>query len=308
MSDSIHPCPRQNCSLETTRVILRGDFPGSGEPFEFRRCELCDMGFVSPWPSAEKVAALYSADYTYYADESDGAAREARSWKFALAGMRYLHLLQGGLRARLAAAVAAAIELGARKTFSYSLGLPLDLPLNAPMLDYGCGTGGWLLAMRERGYSRLAGFDIAANTGYRARLEKVGIQVFDQRELDEAPAGKFQLIRLEHVLEHLQTPTRTLARIHQLLEPGGWLVLTIPSIYPWLNFPDLANSPHRPHLQLPMHLTHHSRESVERLVTAAGFDLRGIRVTWRERFITLAAQAPRAFSLGGIAAHSSAQE
>jgi SAM-dependent methyltransferase len=290
VTDAVHPCARPGCSEEKSQLILRGEFPGTAAPFEFRRCDLCDMGFVRPWPSAGQVAALYSADYTYYADESAGAAREGRSLKFALAGLRYLHLVKPGLRSRFAAMVAALLELGARKTFSYSLGLPLDLPLDTPMLDYGCGTGAWLFAMQQRGYSQLAGFDIAANTGFRSRLAKEGIQVFDQAGLDEVPPGAFRLVRLEHVLEHLQSPARTLARIHQLLQPGGWLVLTIPSIYPWLNFPDLANSPHRPHLQLPMHLIHHSRESVERLIAAAGFELRGSRITWRERFITVAAQ------------------
>lgn len=291
MSDSPHPCSRAGCGLERTRAILAGEFPGSGEPYEFRRCELCDMGFVSPWPSAAQVAGLYSADYTYYAEEDGAAEREGRSLKFALGGMRHRYLVRPGAISRVEAALAAVVELAARKTFTYSLGIPLTLPHDAPMLDYGCGTGRWLVAMRERGYSRLAGFDIAANTRFRDRLGTLGVQVFDQSELDEQPPSMFALIRLEHVLEHLQSPARTLRRLRELLLPGGWLVLTVPSILPWRDFPNLAESPHRPHLQLPMHLMHHSPESLAQMVRESGFEIRGLRITWRERFLTLAARA-----------------
>jgi 2-polyprenyl-3-methyl-5-hydroxy-6-metoxy-1,4-benzoquinol methylase len=247
------------------------------------------MGFVHPWPGAETVAALYSEDYAYYADEDASAAREGRSLKFATAGMRYRHLVDRGVAARLGAGLAVLIELGTRKTFTYTLGIPLDLPRDAPMLDFGCGTGRWLQSMKVKGYSNLAGFDIAANSRLRSRLEGVGIGVFDQHGLDEVRPGAFRLIRMEHVVEHLQSPAATLRRLRELLVPGGWMVLTIPSIHPWLDEPDLANSPNRPHLQLPMHLTHHSRQSIARILNEAGFEVAGLRMTRNESFLTVAA-------------------
>lgn len=236
------------------------------------------------------MAALYGDAYAYYQEPALDAPREGRSLKYTLAGRRYGHLVRDGLRARLAALLAGVAEVAAWKTVSFSLGIPLAMASETRMLDYGCGAGWWLLAMRSRGFSRLEGFDIGANRGLRERLEGSGIQVHDRSSLDARRDGAFELIRFEHVFEHLPDPKRVLRLAARLLGPAGWLVMTFPSMQPWLRQPDLATSPLRDHLQLPMHLAYHSRESAMRIVGEAGFDVIGCRLTRRENFLTLAAR------------------
>lgn len=291
-------CPQPDCDLTNTRVVLRDEaaYPdGSGSlAYEFRICERCRLGFVHPTPSVAELAPLYTEDYAYYRGDGDRPDREAGSLKYTLARLRYGHLTgpEGGRRARrVGALLAAAAEALRRKTLTFSLGVPLTLPRDARILDYGYGTGLWLRTLRRRGYTRLAGYDIAANR-QRAQLAAEGIETLDDGELDALPGASFDCIRLEHVFEHLPEPMPVLRRLHALLRPGAVLVMTFPSIHPWLKIDKLADSPHRLHLQLPIHVAHHSETSARRLLEAAGFVGLHTRITRGEGFVTALARRP----------------
>ena len=247
------------------------------------------MGFVDPVPAEAVLASLYAEDYTYYAPAGEHPEREARSLKYRLAALRYRALCAPGAANRVRAMVAALGERVAAKTVTFTLGIPLALPDTARILDYGFGTGSWLLAMRRRGYSRLAGYDIAANAHRAPDLASQGIQVVASGTLRDQADAAFDCVRLEHVFEHLADPPAVLREIHRLLEPGGRLVMTFPSVYPWLEVADLAASPDLDHLQLPIHLAHHTLESSTRLVRAAGFEGVVARITRGDRSITLLA-------------------
>lgn len=291
-------CPDPSCSIAGSRVLLADEaaYTRDGEsrrlPYEFRLCERCRMGFVHPLPAEEVIACFYTGDYAYYQKAGEQPWAEAGSWKYRIARWRYRSLLAPGFPGRLSALGAALAEVLARKTVTFTLGVPLALPPGARILDYGFGTGAWLLAMRLSGYTRLLGWDIAANAGRRDDLAAHGIEVVPPDGLDRLAAGSLDCARLEHVFEHLVDPLAALRSLHRLLKPGGLLVMTFPSIYPWLEVEDLASSPFRPYLQMPIHLRHHSLESSGKLLSAAGFETIASRITARERFITLAARKP----------------
>jgi SAM-dependent methyltransferase len=299
---SAHPfCPEPGCALANTRVLLQGEVPyedAGGRParlpYEYRLCTRCHMGFVHPTPSEEVLERFYTSDYAYYQDAGDHPGREAGSLKYALARLRYRHLTRPGVLQRAGSAAAALVEGLSRKTVTFTLGIPLTLPKDAHFLDYGYGTGAWLQALRLLGYSHLAGYDIAANRERGRELQAQGIEVIPQGGLANRPAAALDCVRLEHVFEHLVDPLGALRELHRLLRPGGLLVMTFPSIYPWLRMKDLASSPFLTYLQLPIHVAHHSVESAARLVAAAGFTGIRTRITHRERFITLLARRGKA--------------
>jgi SAM-dependent methyltransferase len=287
-------CTDPVCSLGNTRVLLTREQPyergGRAERLacEFRLCDRCHMGFVHPAPDPDVLACFYTGDYAYYQDAGDQPASEAGSWKVKLARLRYLHRIAPGPLSRLAALPAMLAELLARKTFTFTLGLPLALPASSTILDYGYGTGSWLLTMRLLGYSHLVGYDIAANANRARELAAQGIRVVSAADLERL-GPELDCIRLEHVLEHLPDPARVLRLLHGALRPGGILVLTFPTIYPWVRIENLAASPHLDHLQLPIHLAHHSAASATRLLAAAGFQQVHWRITRREQFLTVMA-------------------
>lgn len=250
------------------------------------------MGFVNPVPDPEVLACFYTGDYAYFQPTGEQQRLEAGSFKYKVARLRYLDLFAPGPANRLASLAAALVERLAGKTVTYTLGVPLTLPKASRILDYGYGTGLWLLSMQLLGWSHLQGYDIASNARRGEELASRGIQVVPPGGLPDLARASLDCVRLEHVFEHLEDPLGTLRSLHRLLRPGGLLLMTFPTIYPWLGMEDLAFSPYLDFLQLPIHLAHHSAESAWRLVRAAGFEKIASRITARERFMTLAARKP----------------
>lgn len=289
-------CPEPSCALANTRVLLKGEATcqDGGQTgrlaYEFRLCTRCQMGFVHPVPPAAVLERFYTSDYAYYQAAGDQPRQEAGSLKYALARLRYRHLSRPGWINGTGSLVAAFAEALSRKTVTFTLGIPLTLPRSARILDYGYGSGSWLQSLRLRGYTNLAGYDIAANRERGRELAAQGIEVIPAGGLARLAAASLDCVRLEHVFEHLVDPARVLCDLHTLLRPGGLLVMTFPSIYPWLEMEDLAFSPFLGYLQLPIHVAHHSVESSTRLLRAAGFSGIRTRITRGERFITLMAQ------------------
>lgn len=80
------------------------------------------------------------------------------------------------------------------------------------ILDYGCGSGQLLDYLREQGYDRVHGYD-----PYMEQWSDPG--VLRQR---------YGLVLAQDVLEHVEDPQQLLNRLHDLLQPGGLLVIGTP--------------------------------------------------------------------------------
>jgi SAM-dependent methyltransferase len=80
------------------------------------------------------------------------------------------------------------------------------------ILDYGCGTGLFVEHLRQNGFARAEGFDAFVP------------EFSDARRL----RGRFAVITAQDVLEHDEKPRELLARLAELLEPGGLLAVGIP--------------------------------------------------------------------------------
>lgn len=105
--------------------------------------------------------------------------------------------------------------------------------------EIGCAEGGVLAAFVEQGAVSALGTDIAV-----ARLEigkninrEIGIE-FElsshnilSDDIDPTLIGKYDLILLRDVIEHLSKPLDALKAIYRLLKPGGRLYVTFPPYY-----------------------------------------------------------------------------
>lgn len=104
----------------------------------------------------------------------------------------------------------------------------IQLPLDAPILDIGCGSGAWLNRLSHLGYKNLYGLDID-----RSSFKLEGINFVESNiDYEKATFGtKFSLITAIEVIEHLENPGNFCRFIAESLAPNGILLLTTPNIH-----------------------------------------------------------------------------
>ncbi len=241
--------------------------------YELLRCLACGMGRLYPTPTAAALNALYSNGYDAYRGDADAAAGSlSRRTKLLISEVSAAALCARSLPAQRALSLATqALELAGGRSVPLTASVPLTLPRDAAILDFGCGAGFWLLAMRHHGYSNLSAFDVGQPA--LPGLAALGVQCFaDDPAL--LPAHRFDCIRLEHVLEHLVDPVEALTLLREKLTVRGTIALTVP------NFASASarrlGSEWRA-LRLPYHLSHFTIHALQRIALRAGFQLKRTR-------------------------------
>ncbi len=138
----------------------------------------------------------------------------------------------------------------------------LDRRAGARAVDLGCGTGGFLPALRER----FAG--VAAVDAYGESLDAAGQAapgtVRIQADVSRVPlaAGQFRLAVALDVLEHVE-PAPFLSEAARLVEAAGWLLLSVPALPAlWSELDEAAG-----------HRCRYTRRSLAEELTAAGWEL-----------------------------------
>ncbi|MDQ3776866.1 MAG: class I SAM-dependent methyltransferase [Pseudomonadota bacterium] len=246
---------------------------GAGEArgtWEFRllRCRGCGLGRLDPPPDDATLRALYSADYCAYDGEAGqrATATPSRKVKMLISEVAAFAGRDGGaapaaLR-RGAAVVTAALEFAGARTVPFTTSEPFERGRDARTLDFGCGWGWWLRSMAAQGFRDLWGYDI--DQPGLPKLERAGIQV--ARSFADLPKEAFDVIRLEHVLEHIVDPVATLRQLGERLRPDGAIVIAVPNFGCWaartagLSWGNMA---------LPHHLSHFTEAALRAVASQA---------------------------------------
>ena len=118
-------------------------------------------------------------------------------------------------------------ESGTEKAFSRQLAtFEKMLGKRGRILDVGCGSGAFLRFAERHGWATF-GADIRLSP----ETEGLTCPLWEGR-LTEIDFGdeKFDVIRFNHVIEHLQNPLQELARCRELLSPGGIVFVGVPNL------------------------------------------------------------------------------
>ncbi|MGH7786540.1 MAG: class I SAM-dependent methyltransferase [Candidatus Binatia bacterium] len=213
-------------------------------PFAFSRCIQCGSERLDPTPSEAELLSFYPPGYHAYNDDHGGVAS-----------------VLVGLRARLRARAYAAL-VGGKPGALYDVGAG-DCRHFTELLRYhpfSCAGVEINPRMAERGRAR--GFDVDTGT-----LEATDLS----RHI-----GKYDIVSMNHVLEHVIDPSEVVGRAFQLLRPGGHLVGQIPTNTSW-EFRQFGR--YWAGYHFPRHLHVFSRPGLLRLLMRAGFTTVRIRST-----------------------------
>ncbi|MHC5020686.1 MAG: class I SAM-dependent methyltransferase [Planctomycetota bacterium] len=248
--------------LEAGDPLLGGD-----RRYTCLQCRRCGLGMIDPLPTPEELAASYPSDFDPYV-KPHKTPRPLGWLERGLCAARYdwpSAQPAGGLARGLARLLAPWLELKLR---------PMPYRGQGRWLDVGCGGGARLHrwshlepAFQPHGLERDQGaVDRARELGFdvqRTDFPATGLE-----------GGQYDVVTLNHVLEHIPDPMAALREIRRLLAPGGCAVIAVPNRAgvwaKWLG-PDWVA------LDLPRHLYHFSPASLRRAAERTGFTVRWIR-------------------------------
>lgn len=140
------------------------------------------------------------------------------------------------------------------------------------LLEIGCGPG-WALERFARAGYEARGIDVSEVAAEAARSRGLAVERRDIEEDDLE--GRYEVVALLEVLEHLVEPLRALAKARGVLEGGGRLVVSLPNEFHVLR--RLAVVAGRPSFggHEDPHLRYFDDRSARRLFDAAGLRVLG---------------------------------
>jgi 2-polyprenyl-3-methyl-5-hydroxy-6-metoxy-1,4-benzoquinol methylase len=102
----------------------------------------------------------------------------------------------------------------------------LRLPDHPRVLDVGCGDGLFFPALRSRG-AIVQGLEFDRRLVSEENRQQISIGILDE---SYESLNSYDVILMLDVLEHSDTPQTMIREAHRLLNPAGYLVITVPAL------------------------------------------------------------------------------
>lgn len=183
------------------------DVPGT---WGIRRCsnEACGLSWLDPMPLEQELPKLYRRYFTHSGRWEDGVSPLRSALKRGY-GLALKVSLVGKQRQRHQQMYLSRSHAG-------------------KLLEVGCGGGATLLRFRQLGWDA-EGQEVDADAAAAARrLSAAPVHLGPLVQL-RLPEGGYDVIAMNHVVEHVAEPIGLLRECHRLLKPGGTLVAITPN-------------------------------------------------------------------------------
>ncbi len=231
---------------------------GLGHKFDYIHCPHCNCVQIKDIP--ENLSDYYSSDYYSLQEraESDNNGFIRRTMRKYL--LRYRmdgRNVVGKLMTKL--------DKGAFEWI-----VPNMMSFSSSVLDIGCGTGRTILKLAQSGVTNVSGIDpyISKDITYNLPHNR---QVVIRKKAIEELTGQYDIITLNHVMEHLSEPHRALEAISKVMHKDSTLVMALPimSNFAWSHYGIEAHQ----FTDAPRHLFIYSIDSLTQLASQHGLQL-----------------------------------
>lgn len=217
------------------------DHAVSKENFILCKCSNCELLFTNPRPTEDKIGPYYNFP-EYYSHEDK--AKNLTQWIY-------------------------------QKVRNFSISKKVNfisrLKRKGKLLDYGCGTGEFLKAAKNKGW-KISGIEPNEKARNQANLklnEKVKNSI---EELNKN--SDYDIITLFHVLEHIHELRKTLKKIITHLKSDGYLIIAVPNADSW---DGKKYGKYWAGWDVPRHLYHFNSKSIEALQTEFNLELKEVK-------------------------------
>jgi 2-polyprenyl-3-methyl-5-hydroxy-6-metoxy-1,4-benzoquinol methylase len=271
----IRSAPHPNCAVcggEGKSLYQEGQSDrlfGAFGFWTFKKCsdQNCELMWLDPMPFKEDIGKAYVNYYTHAVQNGNAAA--------GLLKQAYRKMKRGYCATKYGYDQSPAIKILGKFLYLFPLRRgEVDSEIRflhaipqGRLLDVGCGSGEWLLSMRELGW-KVDGIDFDENAVATAR--KQGLEVrHGALEQQDFPGNSFDAVTLNHVIEHVPNPIETLAECFRILKPGGKLIVCTP------NNSSLSHRIFKQDwrgLEPPRHLHLFSMQSMRQILGSVGFE------------------------------------
>lgn len=150
------------------------------------------------------------------------------------------------------------------------------LPKKGKILDVGCGEGFLLSYFKNLGWE-VRGLDyssegILKQNPHCEKDLRVG-DVFSLLAEEEKSGSRYDVIWLQNVLEHVLDPTELMVALKKLVDPNGYLVVTVPNDFSALQIRALETDKidHLFWIAIPDHISYFSNQSLKNIGIATGW-------------------------------------
>jgi len=216
------------------------EYETSDQDFHFVTCSECGHVYMNPRPKRSDICILYPAHYYSYQAHEGFLSQLLIRIKTMIVKRRIQTLVEG-------------------------------VDGNGAILEIGCGDGTNLLTIKEfRPDIQLIGIDLHFAPFHKEQLLNAGIRLIENAFEDVVLETQVDLVIMNQLIEHLWDLRKGVAKIRELLKPGGRVSLSTPNAdgYDREWFKDLWGGYHA-----PRHLNLFSKKTISRFLKKYDLDI-----------------------------------
>ena len=219
-------------------LLICNDYSTTKEDFTIVSCNSCDFTFTNPRPTDENLGKYYLSDkYISHINTSKGLFENLYQIVRKYAIVQKLKLL---------------VSFSASKNH----------------LDIGCGTGEFLNACKNAGF-RTKGVE-PSELARKQAIKNYNLDISKNTDLRQFDNASFNTITMWHVLEHVPNLNDTIEQLERILDSNGSVIIAVPNLKSWdaKYYKEFWAA-----WDVPIHLWHFSKESIEALFKKWNFKL-----------------------------------